>query len=118
MGTFKQASEESGKEKKLYSIWLAGLGAYSKGAEEISQLSTKSKSAYTELVDHGRAVESEMKERIHTTRIHTSVVIEERAHQVMQKLVGIDNERIDRIDDKLDQLTLNIEALIERQQVK
>lgn len=99
------------KEKKSYNIWLAGLGTYAKSAD-------KSKSIFNDLIEHGRAIESEMKERVHTTHIHTSVAIEDRAHQMVQKFVGIDNERLDRVNNKIDQLNANIETLLVRQQKK
>ncbi|PSW06215.1 phasin-related domain-containing protein [Photobacterium lipolyticum] len=122
MGIFKQTADESGKEKKLvrdamvYNIWLAGLGAYAKSADEVNQLSDKGKSLFDELVERGHAVESKTKERVHTARNQTSIAIEERVHQMVQKFIGIDNERLNRVDDKIDQLTANIEALLVRQQ--
>ncbi|MGF1759835.1 phasin family protein [Photobacterium sagamiensis] len=122
MGIFKQTADESGKDKKLvhdamvYNIWLAGLGAYAKSADEVNQLSGKGKSLFDELVERGHAVESKTKERVHTARNQTSVAIEERVHQMVQKFIGIDNERLNRVDDKIDQLTANIEALLVRQQ--
>ncbi|OLQ70087.1 hypothetical protein BIT28_11180 [Photobacterium proteolyticum] len=120
MGIFKQTAEESKKEQirdaMVYNIWLAGLGAYAKSADEVNQLSDKGKSLFDELIERGRVVESKTKERVHTARSHTSVAIEERVHTVVQKLIGIDNERLDRVDDKIDQLTSNIEALLARQQ--
>ncbi|MCG7588312.1 phasin family protein [Photobacterium sp. OFAV2-7] len=120
MGIFKQTAEESKKEQirdaMVYNIWLAGLGAYAKSADEVNQLSDKGKSLFDELIERGRAVESKTKERVHTARSHTSVAIEERVHTMVQKLIGIDNERLDRVDDKIDQLTSNIEALLARQQ--
>ncbi|WP_299018610.1 phasin family protein [uncultured Photobacterium sp.] len=120
MGIFKQTAEESKKEQirdaMVYNIWLAGLGAYAKSADEVNQLSDKGKSLFDELIERGRAVESKTKERVHTARSHTSVAIEERVHNVVQKLIGIDNDRLDRVDDKIDHLTASIEALIERQQ--
>jgi polyhydroxyalkanoate synthesis regulator phasin len=122
MGIFNKAAEESKKEQirdaMVYNIWLAGLGAYAKSADEVNQLSDKGKSLFDELIERGRAVESKTKERVHTARSHTSVAIEERVHNIVQKLIGIDNERLDRVDDKIDQLTANIEALLERQQEK
>lgn len=118
MDTLKQAAEETGKEKKLHKIWLAGLGAYEKSTEEVNKLSEKNKSLFDELVERGRAVESNTKEHLHTNHSHTSVAIEERVHQIMQKFVGIDNEHIDRVDDKIDQLTANIELLLARKQEK
>ncbi|WP_064604560.1 phasin-related domain-containing protein [Photobacterium sp. J15] len=121
MGIFKQTAEESKKEQirdaMVYNIWLAGLGAYAKSADEVNQLSDKGKSLFDELIERGRAVESKTKERVHTARSHTSVAIEERVHNMVQKLIGIDNERLDRVDDKIDHLTASIEALVERQQV-
>jgi len=120
MGIFKQTAEESKKEQirdaMVYNIWLAGLGAYAKSADEVNQLSDKGKSLFDELIERGRAVESKTKERVHTARSHTSVAIEERVHTMVQKLIGVDNERLDRVDDKIDQLTSNIEALLARQQ--
>ncbi|MFC1503126.1 phasin family protein [Pseudomonadota bacterium] len=122
MGIFKQTADESGKDKKLvrdamvYNIWLAGLGAYAKSADEVNQLSGKGKSLFDELVERGHAVESKTKERVHTARNQTSVAIEERVHQMVQKFIGIDNDRLNRVDDKIDQLTANIEALLVRQQ--
>ncbi|WP_051902242.1 phasin-related domain-containing protein [Photobacterium sanctipauli] len=121
MGLFKQTAEESKKEQirdaMVYNIWLAGLGAYAKSAEEVNQLSDKSKSLFDELIERGRAVESKTKEKVHTARSQTSVAIEERMHNMVQKFIGVDNERLDRVDDKIDQLTANIEALVERQKV-
>ncbi len=122
MSIFKQTADESSKEKKLvrdamvYNIWLAGLGAYAKSADEVNQLSGKGKSLFDELIERGRSVESNTKERVHTARSQTSVAIEERMHQMVQGFIGIDNERLDRVDDKIDQLTANIEALLVRQQ--
>lgn len=124
MGIFRQKVEETGQEKKrvrdamVYNIWLAGLGAYTKSADEVNQLSGKGKSLFDELVERGRVVESKTKERVHTVRSHTSVAIEERVHKMMQKFVGIDNDHLDRIDDKIDLLTTNIEALLVHQQEK
>lgn len=122
MSIFKQTADESSKEKKLvrdamvYNIWLAGLGAYAKSADEVNQLSGKGKSLFDELIERGRSIESNTKERVHTARSQTSVAIEERMHQMVQGFIGIDNERLDRVDDKIDQLTANIEALLVRQQ--
>ncbi|MDX1301797.1 phasin-related domain-containing protein [Photobacterium sp.] len=122
MGIFKQTAYESGKDKKVirdamvYNIWLAGLGAYAKSADEVNQLSDKGKSLFDELVERGHAVESKTKERVHTARNQTSVAIEERVHQMVQKFIGIDNERLNRVDNKIDQLTASIESLLERQQ--
>ncbi|GAB3521773.1 MULTISPECIES: phasin-related domain-containing protein [Photobacterium] len=111
--------EDSAREEKLHNkVWLAGLGVYAKGGDELNQLSGKGKAMYNDLIEQGRGVESELKERIHTTRIHKSVSAEERAHQLVQKMVGMDNERLDSIDDKIDQLTANIEALLERREAK
>ncbi|UXI02672.1 phasin family protein [Photobacterium sp. TY1-4] len=120
MGIFKQTAEESRKEQirdaMVYNIWLAGLGAYAKSTEEVNQLSDKGKSLFDELIERGRMVESKTKERVHTARTQTSVAIEERVHTMVQKLIGIDNDRLDRVDDKIDQLTANIEALLARQE--
>ena len=122
MGIFKQTAEESNKEQirdaMVYNIWLAGLGAYAKSAEEVNQISDKGKSLFDELIERGRAVESKTKERVHTARSQTSVAIEERMHNMVQKFIGLDNERLDRVDDKIDQLTASIEALAERQQAQ
>ncbi|PSW06605.1 phasin-related domain-containing protein [Photobacterium lipolyticum] len=124
MGIFKQKAEDTGKEKNLvrdalvHNIWLAGLGAYAKSTDEVNQLSGKGKSLFDELVERGRAIESNTKERVHIARSHTSVAIEERVHKMVQKFVGIDNDHLDRVDDKIDQLTENIEALLARKQEK
>lgn len=120
MSIFKQAAGQSKKEHirdaMVYNIWLAGLGAYAKSREEVNQISGKGKSLFDELIERGRAVESQTKERVHTARSQTSVVIEERMHSMVQKFIGIDNDRLDRVDDKIDQLTASIEALLARQQ--
>lgn len=120
MSIFKQAAGQSKKEHirdaMVYNIWLAGLGAYAKSREEVNQISGKGKSLFDELIERGRAVESQTKERVHTARSQTSVAIEERMHSMVQKFIGIDNDRLDRVDDKIDQLTASIEALLARQQ--
>ncbi|MCW8331556.1 phasin family protein [Photobacterium sp. SDRW27] len=118
MSTVKSAAETIVKDEKLHNIWLAGLGAYAKSTGEVSQLSDKGKSLFNELVERGRSVESEVKERVHTERTHTSVAIEERVHNLLQSCVGIDNERLDHMDDKIDLLAENIEALLASRQEK
>ncbi|OAN17782.1 hypothetical protein A3K86_02360 [Photobacterium jeanii] len=122
MGIFRRTSDKPSKENSpmrdamVYNIWLAGLGAYAKSADEVNQLSDKGKSLFDELIERGREVEANTKERVHTARSETTVAIEERVHQVVQKLIGIDNERLDQVDDKIDQLTESIEKLLERRQ--
>lgn len=116
MGIIKLSADNILKDKKLHNIWLAGLGAYAKSTEEVSQLSEKSKSLFDELVEKGRAIESNTKERLHTEQSHASVAIEERVQMTIQKFVGLDNERLDNIDDKIDQLTQNIEMLVAKKQ--
>lgn len=118
MSTLKSVAKNIVKEEKLHNIWLAGLGAYTKSAGEVNQLSDKSKVLFDELVERGRSVESEVKERVHTEHTHTSVEIEERVHHLLQNFVGLDNKRLDHIDDKIDLLTENIETLLANRQEK
>ncbi|WP_084722180.1 phasin-related domain-containing protein [Photobacterium aquae] len=117
MGIINKAEpkKEQIRDAMVYNIWLAGLGAYAKSREEVNQLSDKGKSLFDELIERGRALESKTKERVHASRSQTSVAIEERMHSMVQKCIGIDNERLDRVDDKIDQLTASIEVLLEKQ---
>ncbi len=65
-----------------------------------------------------RAIEKQQKERVYTSRSQAAVAIEERLHQVVQKVTGVDSYKLNRVDDKLDRLTEQVEQLLKHSQVQ
>jgi uncharacterized coiled-coil protein SlyX len=110
------------KEEVGHKVWLAGLGAYSKGVEEFNGLSGKSRSLMDELVERGLEVERVAKERISSTASQTSSniekrlrALEERVHAIVAKLTGLDSRSLINFDEKLQKLNQRVEALTGKQ---
>lgn len=122
MGIFSRSaadnekSVESMRETMMYNIWLAGLGAYAKSAEEVNQISGRGRSVFEDLLERGRAIEKQQKERAYTSRSQAAVAMEERLHQMVQKVTGVDSYKLNQVDDKLDRLTEQVELLLKQSQ--
>ena len=107
-------------EEVARKIWLAGLGAYGKGYEEIKgrfeSLSTDSNKLFDELVVKGQELETEGKGKI--TEVKNDVVakteIESRIEAVRNKL-GLNNtdneQKIEDLSAKIDALTAAVVKL-------
>jgi polyhydroxyalkanoate synthesis regulator phasin len=101
-------------------VWLAGLGAYGKGYEEIlgrfEALSTDSNKLFDELVVKGEKLETEGKGKVKevTTTVAAKTAIETRIETVRTKL-GLNNTdadtKIEELNTKIDALTAAVAKL-------
>tara|TARA_R110000751_G_scaffold15290_1_gene49269 strand:- start:85791 stop:86264 length:474 start_codon:yes stop_codon:yes gene_type:complete len=96
-------------------VWLAGLGAYGKGYEEVKgrfeALSTDSNKLFNELVVKGEKLETEGKGKVAEvkTKVAEKTEIESRIETVRTKL-GFNNTDTDL---KIEELSAKIDALTE-----
>lgn len=101
-------------------VWLAGLGAYGKGYEEvkgrIEALSSDSNKLFDELVVKGEKLESEGKDKVKevTNKVAAETEIESRIETVRTKL-GLNStdsdKKIEELSDKIDALTAAVAKL-------
>ena len=101
-------------------VWLAGLGAYGKGYEEVKgrfeALSTDSNKLFDELVIKGEKLETEGKGKVAEvkTKVAAKTEIETRIETVRTKL-GLNNtdadKKIEELSDKIDALTAAVAKL-------
>jgi len=89
-------------------IWLAGLGAYGKGFDEIQdryeQLNDDANRIFDELVSKGEKLEEDTK-----AKIKEKTSVEQRVEDVRKKL-GFDSSDT---DSKIEELTAKIDVLTE-----
>jgi polyhydroxyalkanoate synthesis regulator phasin len=101
-------------EEMARKIWLAGLGAYGKGYEEvkgrIESLSTESNKLFDELVVKGEKLEVEGKDKVKQVKddVLAKTEIESRIETVRSKL-GF--SKADNNDTKIEDLSSKIDAL-------
>jgi polyhydroxyalkanoate synthesis regulator phasin len=109
-------------EEMARKIWLAGLGAYGKGYEEvkgrIESLSTESNKLFDELVVKGEKLEVEGKDKVKQVKddVLAKTEIESRIETVRSKLgfSKADNNNDTKIEDlssKIDALTAAVAKL-------
>ncbi|CAG20283.1 hypothetical protein C9J48_22365 [Photobacterium profundum] len=103
---------ESG-EGVARNIWLAGLGLYSRTLEEAQQINDKTNTAFDELVERGKEVEVQAKECIGKNAEKATDEVEAGMNDLFYRLSGVDREKLDRMDDKIDKLTSAVEKLAE-----
>lgn len=98
-------------------VWLAGIGAYGKGYEEIKgrfeALSSDSNKLFDELVVKGRKLENEAKGKVEdvANEVVAKTEVESRIDTVRSKL-GLNNtdndQKIEELSAKIDALTLAV----------
>ena len=111
-------------EEMARKIWLAGLGAYGKGYEEvkgrIESLSAESNKLFDELVVKGEKLETEGKGKVQQVKadVLAKTEIESRIETVRSKLGFGKNEveaetetKIEALSSKIDKLTAAIAKL-------
>lgn len=108
-------------------VWLAGLGAYGKGYEEVKgrfeALSTDSNKLFNELVVKGEKLETEGKGKVAEvkTKVAEKTEIESRIETVRTKL-GFNNtdtdQKIEELSAKIDALTTAVAKLAAKPAVK
>ncbi len=101
-------------------VWLAGLGAYGKGYEEVKgrfeALSTDSNKLFEELVIKGEKLETEGKDKVKEvqTKVAAKTEIETRIETVRTKL-GLNStdsdQKIEELSTKIDALTAAVAKL-------
>jgi polyhydroxyalkanoate synthesis regulator phasin len=102
-------------EEMARKIWLAGLGAYGKGYEEvkgrIESLSTDSNKLFDELVVKGEKLETEGKDKVKQVKddVLAKTELESRIETVRSKL-GF-SKAADNNDTKIEDLSSKIDAL-------
>jgi polyhydroxyalkanoate synthesis regulator phasin len=98
-------------------IWLAGLGAYGKGYEEVKgrfeSLSTDSNKLFDELVVKGEKLEVEGKDKVKQVKddVLAKTEIESRIETVRSKLGFGKTENNTENDTKIEDLSSKIDAL-------
>ncbi|WP_432277178.1 phasin-related domain-containing protein [Glaciecola petra] len=107
-------------EEMARKVWLAGLGAYGKGFEELTgrmeALSTESNKFFDELVAKGQKIEDEGKVKVESVKndVVAKTDIESRIETVRSKLGmgGNDNDqKIEDLSAKIDALTAAVAKL-------
>jgi len=84
-------------------IWLAGLGAYSNSIDGLNIAGEKSSMFFEELLHQGERVDTAFK--LHTTAEHISLHgLEKLIQRTYAKVTGIESDKIDQLNDKLDAL--------------
>ncbi|TRY31549.1 phasin-related domain-containing protein [Aliiglaciecola sp. M165] len=101
-------------EEMARNIWLAGIGAYGKGYEEvkgrIETLSTDSNKVFAELVAKGEKIEAQGKVKVEEvkTKVAEKTEIEARVETLRTKL-GFNktdaDQKIEELNAKIDALT-------------
>ena len=107
-------------EEMARKIWLAGLGAYGKGYEEvkgrIESLSTESNKLFDDLVVKGEKLETEGKDKVKQVKddVLAKTEVESRIEAVRSKLGfgKTDNEaKLEELSAKIEELTAAITKL-------
>jgi polyhydroxyalkanoate synthesis regulator phasin len=104
-------------EEMARKIWLAGLGAYGKGYEEVKgrfeSLSTDSNKLFDELVVKGEKLEVEGKDKVKQVKddVLAKTEIESRIETVRSKLGFGKTENNTENDTKIEDLSSKIDAL-------
>jgi len=107
-------------EEMARKIWLAGLGAYGKGYEEvkgrIESLSTESNKLFDDLVVKGEKLETEGKDKVKQVKddVLAKTEVESRIETVRSKLGfgKTDNEaKLEELSAKIEELTAAITKL-------
>ena len=84
-------------------VWLAGLGAYSHSINELNIAGEKSSMFFEGLLRQGEKVDKTFK--LHTTGGHISLHgLEKLIQRTCAKLTGIESDKINQLNDKLDAL--------------
>lgn len=91
-------------------IWLAGLGAYSNSMDELVIAGEKSSTFFEELLSRGQEVDSAFK--LHTSEQHISLnSLEKLMNRAYSKITGIDGHKFTQLNEKVDDLLRQIEAI-------
>lgn len=114
-------------EEMARKVWLAGLGAYGKGYEELAgrfdSLSAESNKLFDELVSKGEKLEAEGKEKVESVKneVAAKTELESRIEAVRSKLglnASDSDQKIEELSAKIDALTAAVALLSAKQEEK
>ncbi|GBL04099.1 phasin family protein [Glaciecola sp. KUL10] len=117
----------SSAEEMARKVWLAGLGAYGKGYEELAgrfdSLSAESNKLFDELVSKGEKLEAEGKEKVESVKneVAAKTELESRIETVRSKLglnASDSDQKIEELSAKIDALTAAVALLSAKQEEK
>ena len=98
-------------ESSLKNIVRAGLGAYSKGVEQVAMAQHLATRRFGELVEKGEEVETETLERVKVTQSAMMKRAESQFNQALNVTCGIDRDRMANFEAKIDRLQQTVEKL-------
>merc|ERR1711871_1407364 len=102
---FGKGGNDVASQEALYrKIWLAGLGAYSKGSEELSQISDRGLGLFDELLERGKQLESSTVEKVSEASTQTKEAFESQLHSQVQKVTGLEADQLEELEAKIDRL--------------
>lgn len=100
-------------ESSLKNVVLAGLGAYSKGIEQVGMAQHLMTKRFGELVEKGEEVETETMKRVKVTRSAVMKRAESQFNYGLNATCGIDRDRLANFEEKVDRLQQAVEKLAE-----
>jgi polyhydroxyalkanoate synthesis regulator phasin len=109
IGSVKSATQLG--ESSVRTVIWAGLGAYSKGAEQVGMAQHLATKQFQDLVSKGNVVESEMIERIQDTKKSLFGQAESTFNHTLNSTCGIDRDRMSSFEKKVDHLQEMVEKL-------
>lgn len=109
IGTVKSATQMG--ESSVRTVIYAGLGAYSKGTEQVGMAQHMVSKQVQDLVSKGSEVETEMVERIKDTKRGLFGQAESQFNHAFNATCGIDRDRLSNFEEKVDRLQEMVEKL-------
>jgi hypothetical protein len=112
IGSVKSATSVG--EETARTVYLAGLGAYSKGMEQKQQTQGLLSNQFRALVDKGEYVEAENKQRIDSTKKVVLGNVEKQVNYVIRRTSGIDRTKLSGLEERIDTLTAAVDKLLQK----
>ncbi|MGR5066679.1 phasin-related domain-containing protein [Photobacterium sp. DNB22_13_2] len=109
IGSVKSATQMG--ESSVRTVLWAGLGAYSKGTEQVGMAQHMMAKQLQDLVSKGSDVETEMVERIQETKRGLFGQAESQFNRGFNATCGIDRDRMSNFEKKVDHLQEIVEKL-------
>ncbi|MEJ2763775.1 hypothetical protein VV869_07295 [Photobacterium sp. MCCC 1A19761] len=104
---------ETGESALKQVVW-AGLGAYSKGIEQVGMAQHLVTKRFTSLVEQGQHVETETLSRVKHTKAAMLARTETQLNDALRKTCGVDRNRLSSVEAKIDQLQLAVDKLVKQ----
>ncbi|WP_028117937.1 phasin family protein [Ferrimonas senticii] len=98
-------------EQMARNIWWAGLGVYGRSLQEGQAIEGRTSELFESLVEEGRQVEGRTRETIQQQVASTNRRVEQRVQALFGRMSGIDPNRVEQMNHKIDKLTEMVEKL-------